>query len=135
MRATTARRARTTTVLRVLVVDDEEDMRVLVSTLVTVGREEVRVVGHASSGEEAIELWREHHPDLVVLDQRMPGISGLEVAARILADQPDQVIVLFSAFLTPEMRNEASRLGVARCIGKDEIHRLRTVVEDLGLSA
>ena len=51
-------------------------------------------------------------PDVVLLDQRMPGLSGLETAEVILREKPNQAVILFTAFLDPAVRQSAERLGV-----------------------
>ncbi len=109
---------------RTLIVDDEEDMRVLLRATIDQANQGLLVSCEASDGREAVQRWRECRPDLVVLDQRMPGLSGLEAAEQILKEKPDQRIVLFSAFLTEALRVKAEKLGVRSCLGKDELSRL-----------
>jgi CheY-like chemotaxis protein len=81
---------------RVLVVDDSVTFQE-VSASVVAEAEGLRLVGVATSGEEAIRLLPELKPDLVLLDVHMPGISGLETAPLILRERPGTVIVLVSA--------------------------------------
>ena len=50
-------------------------------------------------------------PDVVVLDNRMPHLSGLEAARRIMDERPDQVVILYSAFLDDSVRAEARSSG------------------------
>jgi two-component system, chemotaxis family, chemotaxis protein CheY len=107
-----------------LIVDDEEDVRSLVRMVVEAANEGLVVSGEAANGDEALEHWREQRPVAVVLDQRMPGMSGLEVASHILAENPDQPIILFSAFLDQSTREEARRLGVRVCLDKTQVARL-----------
>jgi CheY-like chemotaxis protein len=107
-----------------LIVDDEDDVRSLVRMVVEAANEGLVVSGEAANGDEALEHWRENHPVAVVLDQRMPGMSGLEVARHILAEDPDQPIILFSAFLDQTTREEARRLGVRVCLDKTQVSRL-----------
>jgi len=111
--------------LTVLIVDDEPDVRFLISRLVE-GLGELSLVGEAASGQEAITCWRDLRPEVIVLDQRMPGLSGLETAERILAEDPDQRIVLFTAFLDPALTQAATQLGVQRCLAKSDLNRLTT---------
>ena len=59
----------------------------------TAGFEEL---GQATSGAEALAMAAELHPDLVLLDVRMPGLDGIETARRLLASDPDVVVVLIS---------------------------------------
>ena len=81
-------------------------------------------VGEASDGDEAIDQWRATRPDVVVLDSRMPGRCGLDVAEEILAEDPDQAIVLFSAWIDRATEHRASSLGVRECMGKDQVRSL-----------
>lgn len=106
-----------------LIVDDDADIRFLVRrTAEATGA--LSVVGEASSGEEAVALWRELRPDAIALDQRMPGPTGLEVAARILAEDPGQIIVLFTAFRQETIEAEAAQAGIRACVTKPDLSRL-----------
>lgn len=67
---------------QVLIADDEHDMRLLLRTWLP-QRASADIVAEAVDGNEALHLWRTHRPDVVVLDDRMPGMTGDEVARRI----------------------------------------------------
>jgi YesN/AraC family two-component response regulator len=116
----------------VLIVDDEDDMRFLMQSLIEVANHGLSVAGTAADGDEALRHWREERPDVVLLDQRMPGMTGLETAKVMLAECPEQVVVLYSAFLDPQVQRTAEDLGVRACFKKDEarkvIGRLRECV-------
>lgn len=109
--------------VRVLIVDDEADMRLLVRSVLrnTSGLE---VVGEAGSGEEALTATRDLDPDVVVLDYRMPDLTGVDVAEQLLSESPDRVIVLLSAFLTDATVTAAERVGVRSCLLKDRMFEL-----------
>ena len=62
--------------LRVLIVDDEEDIRALLRSLIEVADGDLSVAGEAVDGDDALRQWRQRRPELVLLDQRMPGLSG-----------------------------------------------------------
>ncbi len=109
---------------RTLIVDDEEDMRLLVRAVIEAANNGLQVSGEAANGDQTIERWRADRPDVIVLDQRMPGMSGLEVAERILAEYPGQRIILFSAYLDDETTTEARRLGIEECLAKSDYTRL-----------
>jgi two-component system invasion response regulator UvrY len=81
--------------VRVLTVDDQELFRGVARDVIeaTPGFESV---GEASSGEEALEAVERLAPELVLLDVRMPGLDGIEVARRLLAMHPEVVVVLIS---------------------------------------
>jgi YesN/AraC family two-component response regulator len=106
---------------RTLIADDEEDMRMLLRMLLDDGATPIEIVAEAADGTDALAQWRERRPDVVVLDERMPGLTGLQVAAAILAEEPEQPIILFSAYLTEEMQDEAARLGVRECVSKADV--------------
>jgi CheY-like chemotaxis protein len=118
-------------VVRVLIVDDEDDIRALLRIVLSDGSGQWDVVGEAADGDQAIELWRERRPDAVLLDQRMPGPSGLEVAETMLAEDADQVIVLFSAYLTDTMQARAEAIGVRACIAKEDVFSIPDVLRQL----
>jgi CheY-like chemotaxis protein len=109
---------------RVLVVDDEEDIRLLLREVIEAAVRDLNVVGQAATGEEAIERCRQTNPDVILLDQRMPGMTGLEAAERILRERPDQLIVLFSAFLEDSTVRKASELGIRACLPKGDFSRV-----------
>lgn len=113
---------------RTLIVDDEEDMRILLRATIEAANQGLTVAGEAANGEEGLEQWRAHRPEIVVLDQRMPGLTGLEVAERILAEDPAQSIVLFSAYLDDETRRAAGDLGVRACLSKSEFSRIPEIL-------
>jgi YesN/AraC family two-component response regulator len=110
--------------LSVLIVDDEADIRALLENLIQVANEGLSVAGMASDGDEALRRWREDRPDVVLLDQRMPGLSGLETAEVILRESPNQAVVLFTAYLDDTIRAAAERLGVKACIRKEEARKV-----------
>lgn len=119
----------------VLIVDDEVDMRLLVRTILESAGLGVEVVGEASDGLDALKVFEQldppEIPDVVILDNRMPGRTGLEVAADMLGEEPRQNIVLFSAFLTPELEAQAAELGIRACVTKSDFDRLPTLVAEL----
>jgi CheY-like chemotaxis protein len=118
-----------------LIVDDEMDMRMLVRVVIEMANHGLSIVGEAADGDEAIRVWRDLNgpptPDVVILDNRMPGLTGLEVARRILAERPGQLIVLYSAFLDEQVRAEAHEIGIATCVSKDDLDRLPSVIQSL----
>lgn len=89
--------------------------------------EEIDVV-EAATAEEAIARWRELRPDAIVLDQRMPPATGLEIARSILTEAPAQVIFLFTAFVDAAIRSEAEAIGITACVGKDQVFEIPELV-------
>lgn len=119
----------------VLIVDDEIDMLMLVRIAIEMANKDLEIAGEATNGTDALKVWREMNgpptPDVVILDNRMPGLSGMEVAQQILSERPDQIIVLYSAYLDANVRREAKELGIARCVTKDDVDKLASIVREL----
>lgn len=109
---------------KTLIVDDEEDMRVLLRAVITSANRGLRVACEATDGKEAVQRWRECNPDIVIIDHRMPEMTGLAAAEQILAERPSQRIVLFSAFIDDDLTAAANRVGIRRCLSKDRIRDL-----------
>ena len=121
--------------IRVLLVDDEEDIRLVMRVGLNLANQDLVVVGEASDGESALLLADELDPTIVVLDQRMPGLSGLETAAALLERRPGQRMMLCSAFLDDSLRREALEAGFGQCIQKHEIPQLPDLLRALARDA
>ena len=109
---------------RVLLVDDAPDERLLL-------RVQLELLGvefsEAASGKEALLLCDGDPFDLVVLDQRMPGMSGIEVAKRLREERCPTPIILYTNHPSPGLQNEAGELDIP-VIEKREIERLADAV-------
>lgn len=106
--------------VRTLVVDDEDDMRLLVSAVIKLENKGLAVVGEASGGREAIRLAKQLAPDAVVLDQRMPDMTGIETARALLDEHPDLHVILYTAFVDDETIDRADDLGVQAVVPKGD---------------
>jgi two-component system NarL family sensor kinase len=102
---------------RILIADDHEVMRRGLRGLVE-SQEEWSVCGEAIEGNEAISKTRELHPDLLILDVSMPGVSGIEAALQILKDDPDMKILFFTMYDSPQMMREISNVGAWGYVAK-----------------
>ncbi len=92
----------------VLVVDDEGAIRYSVSkTLQRVGYN----VAEAASGEEALDVMKKSHYDVVLTDIRMPGLTGVELLKRIKEQAPDAIVILMTGYASLGTAVEALRLG------------------------
>jgi DNA-binding NarL/FixJ family response regulator len=114
----------------VVLVDDRDDIRRLLAMLLD-DEPDFVVVAEGSNGREAIQLTEQHQPDLVVLDNDMPVMTGLEALPHVLEAAPTRV-VLFSSD-ADDLREQALRLGAARAVTKSTgvltfVDELRTVL-------
>jgi DNA-binding NarL/FixJ family response regulator len=99
--------------IRVAVVDDQDLVRAGFVLLLR-SADGIEVVGEASDGLEAIEQAREHSPDVVLMDIRMPGLDGLEATRRLLAAGPGAPrVVVLTTFDLDEYVYEAMRAGAS----------------------
>ena len=87
----------TTVRIRVLCVDDHPLMREGIAAVVR-NEPDLLLVAEATTGREAIAVFREHRPDITLMDLRLPDISGIEVVRAIRADFPEARIVMLSTF-------------------------------------
>lgn len=111
----------------VLIADDEPDVRLMLKTvLLPQGWQVVE----ASSGSEALEVFRGGPFDAVILDYKMPGVSGLDTAAAIVGDGSGVPIILYSAYLTTEILSTADALGI-RIVNKADLQELMTALSGI----
>jgi DNA-binding NarL/FixJ family response regulator len=83
--------------LRIVLVDDHFVVRMGLIGSINM-ESDMSVVAEASTGEEAIELFRELQPDVVVMDLRLPRMSGMEATATICKEFPDAKVIMLSTF-------------------------------------
>lgn len=81
--------------LRVMIVDDHPMVREGLAGILE--RQEMVIVGVASTGRQAIEMFAQYLPDILLLDLRLPDQSGIEVMRRILTDSPKAKIIFLSS--------------------------------------
>ena len=112
---------------RILIVDDAGPVVVLcVNVLQTLGY----AVKGANRGEQALEIMRKEPFDLMVLDYKMPGMSGFEVYAQAKLLHPRMSVILVTGHGTPEILSEAQRLGFKATLLKPfTSDELRSTVE------
>ncbi|WP_433983317.1 response regulator transcription factor [Tunturiibacter empetritectus] len=81
--------------LRIMIVDDHPMVREGLAGILE--RQEMVIVGVAATGRQAIEMFAQYLPDILLLDLRLPDQSGIKVMRKILADRPDAKIIFLSS--------------------------------------
>ncbi len=104
--------------IRVMVVDDTDHVRRMLRNMLDL--DGFAVVAEVASGADALKLVDEVAVDVAVIDYKMPALDGLETAAQIRAGHPDLVMILYTAFVDPELERRADEVGVSLVLGKVE---------------
>lgn len=104
----------------VLLVDDHAVVRAGLKALLD-GAERVKIVGEASSGEEAVEKARTLKPDIVVMDRAMPGMDGIEATRRITALELGAKILVLAIYDENEFLAPALKAGAAGFLKKSDL--------------
>ena len=117
--------------LRLILADDHALVREGLSLILDTVPD-MTIVAHASTGEEAIDLFLKHEPDLLLLDIHMPGEGGLNAVKRILKNRPRARILILTAYDTEEEIYRSMLAGAGGYILKDTppdelISAIRTV--------
>jgi len=103
--------------IRIMLVDDHAIVRAGFRRLLE-QRSEFRVIAEAADAERAYALYLEHHPDVVVMDLSMPGVSGLDTIRRIIGRNADAKIVVFSMHEDASVAERAIQLGARGYVTK-----------------
>lgn len=96
--------------MNILIIDDDNLVSLSLKTILE-ATGEVTIVGIGNSGEEALELYEQHKPDILLMDIRMDGMSGLTAGKRILELFPDARILFLTTFADDEYIIKALHMG------------------------
>jgi two-component system NarL family response regulator len=107
--------------IRVLIVDDHFVVRVGLAAMIET-QKDMTVVAKAENGREAIALYEQHAPDVVVMDLRLPGMSGLEATVAIRERHPAARIVVLTTYDGDEDIYRALEAGAMAYLLKDSLH-------------
>lgn len=118
--------------MNIIVVDDDRLVAISLKTILEASGE-VTVLEIGSSGEEAIELYEKHKPDILLMDIRMGGMTGIEAGEEILGKHSDAKILYLTTFSDDEYIVRALQIGTKGYILKQNfeciVPALRTVME------
>ena len=127
--------------IRILVVDDHFMVRMGLSASLNV-EPDMEVVAEAANGEDALRAYREHRPSLVLMDLRLPGMSGTDCTAALICEFPDASILMLSTHSGEEEIYRAMKAGARGYVVKSiireellravrEVHERRQYVDPL----
>jgi two-component system response regulator DevR len=112
--------------LRIIIVDDHEVVRLGLRTLLD-RHPDFNVIDEAGTAREAIDKTLHHQPDVVVMDVRLHGGSGIEACRKIMAQVPDTKVIILTSYAEDEMLFDAISAGAAgyvlKQIGGDDLVR------------
>jgi len=106
--------------IRILVVDDHFMVRIGLCASLNV-EPDMKVIAEAGNGEDALHAYHQHRPELVLMDVRLPGMSGIETAAAILREFPDARILMLSTHAGEEEIYRSLQAGSAGYILKSAV--------------
>lgn len=106
--------------IRILVAEDHLVARVGLIAIIN-KQPDMKVVAEATNGKQAVELFRQHRPDVTLLDLRMPLLSGTEAAAAIRAEYPEARLLALTTYGGDEDIRRALAAGVAAYLTKDAL--------------
>jgi DNA-binding NarL/FixJ family response regulator len=106
------------TPIRILVVEDQYFFRLALRTVID-ARPDMEIVAEAGNGAEALELCRLHRPDVVIMDLRLPGMSGFEAIGQIHRELPSIGILVLSNYEGSEDVHRALSSGALAYLTKD----------------
>jgi DNA-binding NarL/FixJ family response regulator len=105
--------------VRILLVEDNEVFRDALELLLGM-RDDVRVVASVGDGAAAVTAALEHHPDVVLMDYRLPGLDGIQATAQVVAALPDVAVVALTASADAAEREALVEAGAVACLAKDQ---------------
>ncbi|MDR3722993.1 MAG: response regulator transcription factor [Terracidiphilus sp.] len=109
--------------IRVLILDDHPVVRFGIAAIIG-SQPDMEVIGQASRGREAIEIYRKHHPDVTLIDLRLPDISGVQVIRSIRSFDKDARLMVITTYDGDEDIFQAIRAGAAGYIIKGMSHEI-----------
>jgi DNA-binding NarL/FixJ family response regulator len=112
----------TSSAIRVLAVDDHQLLQEGIAAVLS-GQEDMTLVGQASGGREAVELFRQQRPDVTLMDLRMPDMSGIEAITAIRAEFPNARIIVLTTYSGDAQAAAALKAGAAGFLLKNLVRK------------
>ena len=114
--------------VRIMIVEDDEEMRSLLKDFFD---EEGFETESASNGADALRKLTKDHFDLIITDIRMPGLTGLDILARIKRLKPETPVIVITAFGSKEVYRKSLERGATACLEKPvHFDQLRMLIHE-----
>src|SRR5262249_25504269 len=110
------------TLIRILTVDDHPVLRKGIAALVN-SEPDMKLIAEASNGQEAVEMFRSHRPDITIMDLQMPELNGTEAILEIQKEFPDARIVVLTTYNGDSQVLKALKAGARAYILKRHVHK------------
>lgn len=114
--------------MKVLIIDDDTLVAISLKTILEYDKD-MEVVAVGNSGEEAIKFYDDYKPDVLLMDIRMDGMTGLEAGEKILARHPDAKILYLTTFMDDEYIVKAVAIGAKGYILKQDFEGIVPALE------
>jgi DNA-binding NarL/FixJ family response regulator len=108
--------------IRILTVDDHPLLREGIAALVN-AEHDMKLVAEASNGQEALERFRLHRPDVTLMDLQMPGLNGIETIINIQSEFPNARVIVLTTYTGDVQVLRALKAGARAYILKGHVHR------------
>jgi DNA-binding NarL/FixJ family response regulator len=106
--------------IKILTVDDHPLLRQGIAAVIQ-GEKDMLIVGEASNGREAIQMFRSHRPDVTLMDLQMPDVNGIDAIVTIRQEYPQARIIVLTTYEGDALARRALKAGVVGYILKDMI--------------
>jgi DNA-binding NarL/FixJ family response regulator len=105
--------------IRVVLIEDNDVFRQALELLLEI-RGDISIVASAPDGSHAVELCKTHAPEVILLDYRLPGLDGVQVARLVREECPEVAVVVLTAAAGEREIEALIENGAVACVGKDE---------------
>lgn len=105
--------------VRILLADDHATARASLAMVLS-HVDNIEIVGEASDGRMAVEMTEDLHPDVIIMDVRMPVLNGIEATRLIVSDHPDTKVIGFTMNYEASLAAAMHKAGATACLSKTD---------------